>query len=273
MGQLKSEFYYLLFYTMLGNILIASDFSEAANTAMGYAVQLAESTDQDIIVMYVHNDEETEPEIRARFEKLERDFIYGRGIGCTFDTRTGSVIQSIQEAVKEYDIDLVVIGTRGFGGLKEMELGSLTAEMLDHLEFPIISIPKYCKKLDLKHIALASDLIIGDHKRALKIVYELATVCNSEIKVVHVNDGREVLGEEVIMELNSIFSVVPHSYIELDEKNIAEGLLNYCNEEEVDLLITLRKQQKESDQRLIGSISKQLSLRGNVPLMVIPSGN
>ena len=260
--------------TRIGKILVATDFSPAANNAMSYAVQLAEQTDQDMVVMYVHKEEESDQDIRNRFEQIEHDFMYGRGFQCLFDTRVGSVITAIQDAVREYDIDIMIIGTRGFEGVKEMQIGSLTADLLDNPVFPVISIPKYCRNLDFNHIVLASDFNEIDQNGALRMVYELASQCESDLKIVHVKTGgSEPTSPKARYQLDTIFSVVPHVYYELEGKSVVDSLLQFCENEPVDLLVTLRKKFKDTDKLLSGSISKQLSLRGKVPLMVIPSKN
>ena len=259
--------------TRIGKILVATDFSPAANNAMSYAVQLAEQTDQDMVVMYVHKEGESDRDIKTKFEQIEHDFMYGRGIDCLFDTRVGSVISAIQEAVRDYDIDIMIIGTRGFEGLKEMQIGSLTADLIDNPTFPVISIPKYCRNLEFNHIALASDFAEIDQNSALRMVYELASLCDSDLKIVHVNTHSEPVSPMVRNQLDTIFSVVPHDYYELEGDSVVDGLLQFCESEPVDLLVTLRKKFKDSSKMMSGSISKQLSLRGKVPLMVIPTQN
>ena len=254
-----------------GKILVATDFSEAANNATVYAVQLAEQIEQDIIIMYAHSEDEEDGSIQDRFEKLEHDYLYGRNVSCTFDTRTGGVVDSIREVIDEYDIDFMVVGTRGFEGLKEMEIGSLTAMLLDDPVIPVISIPKYCKKLNFRKVALACDFSGDDHKDALNLVNQLAKQLKSDIRIIHIRSQEEEdVPKEVKKQYEKIFSLVPHSYCEIMGENVVNGILDYCNKEDVDVLITLREKHKDLEKTLSGSISKSLSLRGQVPLMVVP---
>ena len=120
-------------------------------------------------------------------------------------------------------------------------------------------------------MALTSDFSGENHQEALKIVYQLAKVLESDLRIVYVHeDDQETASREVKQNFEKIFSLIPHSYYEIENKNIVNGLIDFCKLEDIDMLITLRDKHRSKEKLMSGSISKSLSLRGEVPLMVIP---
>src|ERR1700761_8091161 len=110
------------------NILFATDFSSAANLAMPIAAGLARSFHSKLYVLHVHEpvnyalppeasqvDETTrEMEKQCLREVVNRDF---PGLTPEILEDEGAVLSTILAASRIHDIDLIVVGTRGRGGL------------------------------------------------------------------------------------------------------------------------------------------------------------
>src|SRR3989441_12129669 len=151
-------------------ILVALDGSENSARASQAALELAEKLKAELIVLhamippalYYHTEISPEgPVIEPPTHEREIDLYLeyarrvGRGIvdgtvseaenrGITvradIPETTSSVVETIvNHAVKE-NADLIVVGTRGLGGVKKLLLGSVSSGVVDHAHCPVLVI-------------------------------------------------------------------------------------------------------------------------------------
>ena len=144
---------------MFNKILVALDGSEPANHALTYAIDSAEKWEAELLVLTVtpfanttvylgdfdvidleewqKSLKDAHKQILMKAEdtlKLHPNVEYRTII---VEGRSGSKIVDV--ANKE-NVDLIVVGNRGFGGLTGYILGSTSRHVVDHCEKPILVI-------------------------------------------------------------------------------------------------------------------------------------
>lgn len=132
-------------------ILVPTDGSETATAAMEAAVDLASTYSAAVHVLHVVDSwrfdtsiesavaplrEEAEPFVE-RLAALAED----AGVPVTTAIEVGRPAQHVLAYADEHDVDLVVIGTRGRGGLPRRLLGSVTQYVVTHAEVPVHVVP------------------------------------------------------------------------------------------------------------------------------------
>ena len=63
------------------------------------------------------------------------------GIEVTTALLEGGAAENIVDYTREHGIDLVVMSTHGFGGLKRLSLGSVTDRVIRSCEVPVLVVP------------------------------------------------------------------------------------------------------------------------------------
>jgi nucleotide-binding universal stress UspA family protein len=63
------------------------------------------------------------------------------GVPSTTELALGRPARAILSTVADRDVDLVVIGTRGAGGLPRRLLGSVTTYVVTHADVPVHVVP------------------------------------------------------------------------------------------------------------------------------------
>lgn len=136
-------------------ILLAYDGSKASIKALGRAVELTKVTPDatlDIVHAYdfprffvgeglapipasVNREiyelaEQTTAELRERMEHA--------GVKGNVEMIQGAPAEVILEYAKQNDIDLIVIGSRGLGGIREFVLGSVSHNVVQHAKIPVL---------------------------------------------------------------------------------------------------------------------------------------
>jgi nucleotide-binding universal stress UspA family protein len=134
-------------------ILVPTDGSEAAERAMGAALDLAATFGSAVHLLHVIDSRRYDTSIESAVEPLERDgeryverlaaMATERepGLPVTTAIETGRPARTILQYVAEHGVDLVVVGTRGRGGLPRRLLGSVTAYVVTHATVPVHVVP------------------------------------------------------------------------------------------------------------------------------------
>jgi nucleotide-binding universal stress UspA family protein len=142
----------------LKKILVPTDFSDYSNNALKYGCALSEKFDSELHLLHVLQDLVAmvpEPglafpppgnymqELQASAEKAlsqlpEAGWKHGPSI--IRETRNGPPFVEIVRYAREHDIDLIVIGTHGRGGLVHMLLGSVAEKVVRKSPCPVLSV-------------------------------------------------------------------------------------------------------------------------------------
>lgn len=126
---------------MYERILVPTDGSEFAEDAAETAFDLAETTNAVVYVVCVVEDGPL-GSVRLPGEAASAEDVFGeraeefvtriaergrdRGLEITTEVRQGVPVREILEYADETEADVIVMGTRGRGGLSRMMLGSVT---------------------------------------------------------------------------------------------------------------------------------------------------
>jgi len=132
------------------NILLATDFSDASEKAFHYATAIARLHGSKIYVVHVISPESISfiPELpldRYRHEaerQMERLASRSELKPIAHETvlRAGSVWSVLSAVIRQADIELVVLGTHGRGGLEKLVLGSAAEEVVRRAGCPVITV-------------------------------------------------------------------------------------------------------------------------------------
>lgn len=153
--------------TLLKNILVALDGSSHAKHALTFALDLAEKYDANIEVLSVfHNThipitidpvdvvslqvvEECMKAQKAQQEELLSQTIAQINkehpqLKVTVTLKNGRPAEKIIETAKEGDHDIIVMGSRGLGGIKQLFLGSVSDRVADEAPCPVLIVKATC---------------------------------------------------------------------------------------------------------------------------------
>ncbi|MEX0289193.1 MAG: universal stress protein [Flavobacteriaceae bacterium] len=218
----------------------------------------------------------------AQHSQLELEKVLGyleehhQNTGHSFETI--SVAETLEEAVEETvtskDIDLIVMGTQGATGAKEVFMGSNTVKLLKSVKsVPILVVPSGHDFKSLKTFAFSTDFNKSYSKFELKTMLELAKHWQTKIQILHVavefalNEQQKVNQEQLKERLKEVGMVIKN--IEF-EANVAHSLQNYLSENRVDLMALIRYQHSFWEKIIREAVVKKLSFHAKVPLLILP---
>ena len=152
-------------------ILLATDGSESAAHATPVAVELSKKTHSELHVLYVGEDAYSTPlpypeaadpawvvgedlapleEQGQQFEQVARQTLDAevekvRAVGGTVaqaHLRMGTPAAEIVELAEELEVGLVVVGSRGLGGIRRALMGSVSDSVVRHAHCPVLVVRK-----------------------------------------------------------------------------------------------------------------------------------
>ncbi len=145
-------------------ILIATDFSEASERALSYAVAIACRYSATLSVLHAIPPGSRE---RRRLEAEQQmkhlgETVQLHALNHHLVVEQGRVSEVLETAMQREKVDLLVLGTHGRGGLKKLALGSVAEEVLRLTSHPVLTVGPHVPPLgsgnaELKRILFATD--------------------------------------------------------------------------------------------------------------------
>ena len=236
-------------------ILVPTDFSNEAENALKVAAQLAKKYDAQIYLLHMleiplHQVEEMGghselPEAvffmklaRQKFDDtLNKDFLKGISVHETVDFRDS--FTEVNNVAKEKGADLIVMGSHGASGFKEMFVGSNAEKVVRTSEVPVLVIKNEHEDFSVSNFVFASDFK-NDSKETYKQAIKLASYFDAVLHLVLVNTPNNFLttteANERIKEFIKGISFENYTVNIYNDKSVESGILNFSHSINADLI-------------------------------------
>ena len=267
-------------------ILIPTDFSDHAEYALKVAAQIARKNNGEIILLHMlelpHQASDAIgagsdiPEImffkNAAIRKLEdlMDEDYLEGIKVSEVVQFELAFDGILKISQLNNVDLVVMGSHGASGYKEMFIGSNAEKVVRNSEVPVLIIKKEQENFEVKDFVFASDFS-DETKKPFQNVVEFANKFDSTLHLVMVNTPNNFKSTDVSQAILDKFvsgfeikKIKTHIY---NETNVEKGILNFANSINADLIGMSTHGRKGLSHFFNGSISEDLVNHAERPVV------
>jgi nucleotide-binding universal stress UspA family protein len=212
----------------LKNILYLTDFSEPSEAALPYAVSIAREYRCTIHAlhvltpaMYAYTAPETTADaIAAQEECAERDMVrlVAQLAGLPNEAlivRDAQIWPALERALKQHQIDLIVLGTHGRTGAQKLLLGSVAEEIFRRSKVPVLTIGPWAHKglhnaARFRRVLFATDFT-PESLAAAPYAISLAQENEARLVLLHVipDPGSEVELPSVADVMHKLYQIVP----------------------------------------------------------------
>lgn len=270
-------------------IIVPVDFSEHSVYALKAAANLARKHDAEILVLHMlevgsaaisesatHHQEMTIFYLKLAEKKFEtflnKEFL--KDIKVTPILKHYIAFNEVNKVAEEYNADLIIMGSHGASGMKEIFLGSNTEKVVRNSEIPVLVIKQEQKSLNFDDVVFATDFS-EDAIEAYKRVLKFLNIFTAKVHLVHINtpykdfqSSTEIenkaanflqKAEANLNRLNSINYVADYS--------VEDGILNFCNVVGSDLIAVVTRGKKGLTHFFNGSISEDITNHSNLPVI------
>ncbi len=197
------------------------------------------------------------PNRRHRFETLS-----------AFNTLTDEV----QELTRKKGIDLVVMGTKGASGAKQLFLGSNTVFVLRKARVPVLVVPEEVPYHPLRTILFPSDYLSRYKPGELEPVLHIARMHQSRIILLHVreNSGLSEAQKDNKAHLERCLEELDYETVEESGELMPEAVLKYTEQHPIDLLVMMNRRHSFLERLLVRQNVDQIGFHVKVPFLVVP---
>ena len=145
------------------NILVAIDLSSASQKILNKAKTLALALPAKVCLLHVVEDDsdfpDHEPDLQDTSDQGQQKFpqehkdlqkevdrLRQSGIDTKGLLTQGSIVDVILQKAKQLEIDIIIVGTHGHGGVHHMIFGSVSEGVLRNTSCPVLVIPTHERK-------------------------------------------------------------------------------------------------------------------------------
>lgn len=276
------------------NILFPTDFSPNADNALNYAVEIARKIKGNLILfhaysvqlidpnmpaeIYLSAYQEEEKSAKENLEALSKKLLNSNkgADGCSlFNIDTivsqGLVLDEVLALTEEFKIDLIIMGTHGASGITELILGSNAASIIEKATIPVLAIPHNIEYKDIENIVYAYDDIKSGLPKFNRLL-EFAKIYDSEITLLHIIEFDKDTAELNKKEFEKIKENFNYGKIRLElvkEEKVLEGINDYVNSNDVDILAMTIKKRSLFDKIFSKSLTKKMAYHTKIPLLAL----
>lgn len=226
-------------------ILVPTDFSEHANYATEVAAQIAKKHDAELYLLHIVDIEtyggtgESVQDIpeglfllklaQKRFDELLKK-PYLKGVKIVDAIQFETTYKNITEQAKKHKIDLIVMGTHGVSGWKEVFVGSNTEKVVRIAECPVLSVKKRHENFCMDDVVFASNFREEAYE-AFPHFKELFSMFKSRVHLLCVSSpghfNSTVEAEQDMQEFANRFELDNYTINLYNERDIEAGVMHF----------------------------------------------
>jgi nucleotide-binding universal stress UspA family protein len=284
-------------------ILVPVDYSECSRFACRYALKIACKLGAEIKLFHTYyspafdlielagavqtqsqlreevtiNLEETEKATLERFMQSLKEFMRECGmadISISYSIAPGVPEDEIISFCETYIPDLVVMGTKGKGKGVGSIIGSVTAAIINRIDFPVLAIPEkytFIGEENVKNILYVTDFDESDFL-TLKSLMSITDQLDLDVHCVHIgedpNGWDKVKMEGLMKYFAEVYRKTQVGYSFINEKNLLFDLDELIRAKNINILSLTARRQKIFEKLFRPNLTKKLFYHTGIPLLV-----
>ena len=272
-------------------ILVPTDFSISADSAVHYAVKMALLWDATLILYHSfipfesgfyllsHNEKENMEAHKKLMNRLiaMKNTIEKKNTNLSVSIHVDQGPEGIKiiDFCKKSKADLIIMGTKGASGLKEKLIGSFTAEVMTNAPCRVLAIPNKYKFKVPEKITYATNYSKKD-KKVLQSLLEFNRLFNVTINILHVDWGTTLFTADEEYDrykktIQNRFKDFKFTFNHTVGKDISKTILEETQIDKTDMIVMNPLKRKGIWNRIFHrSVTKKIVYHIPIPLLTIP---
>jgi len=282
-------------------LLVPTDFSDDAARAVRYAMDLGQALEAEILLYHAcfdpmldsdlptwHTDTRTGPSGNLVLHQAEaqatrmmeelQESVRAEAPNLTVETliELGFAERKIPEVSLREGCDLIVMGTRGKGGVLKTFFGSVTASVMQRASTPVLVVPEGATFEPFRHVMYASDFDPADGLVVRQMLETLRPLDFDLYTVFIYNDHGHPYRKEDYQGLKEALQshmhhVIPDARMDIvatGDHDLVQGLQRQLQENDVDLLVMTTHARNFVTRLMQPSQTKRMMFQTKTPLLV-----
>ena len=268
-------------------IIVAIDFSKGSMYALDLAIDIANKTDANIMMVWVDNQSESDSAISAsgveirneaknHIEKIQEEYqVKLRSGKLSYKLRKGRVYNEIANQAKYNDAELIIAGTHGSSGFEKMWMGSNAFRIVTYAPCPVITIRygfNFNKNLDKIILPIDSS---ADTRQKVPFASKLAKHFNAEVHVLGLyTTSLKAIQRKVDTYVDQVEKYLKDNNVRfvtnfVDADNTTNTTIEYAQKVNADLIAIMTEQEKTAANFWLGPYAQQMVNNSPIPVLSI----
>lgn len=261
-------------------ILAPVDFSDASTNAVSFATEISKRSSACLVLVHIFQKREDEEEAKHKMKFLETDLkkSFGPELISESVLAHGDLITALKKIIEVQQPDLIVMGTKGASGLKELIIGSNTVHVISNTKVPVLVIPEMARFKDFlskgkNRIVLATDLDSLENEQALNILKEIALlIIEPKVRVLSVRSKNTRLSGSKRTERDFLLSFfnpeIESERVTIFSNSVIGGINFYLSERNTDTGL-LAMIARDSGHLIQKHYTREMASHTHLPLLVL----
>lgn len=267
-------------------ILVPTDFSEQAENALKVAAQLAIKHNCDLYLLHtlempLHKVDplssyQNLPEAMYFMKLAHKHFEgllakeYLKGINVHEIVEFHEPFKGVYQVCKKHKIDLIVMGSHGANGFRELLIGSNTEKVVRTSEVPVLVIKKEHPVFNVDHFVFASNFK-DKYKAPFEKAIAISKLLNAKIHLLFVNTASDFMtteeAETLIKTFVKGFGFENYTVNIYNDISVEKGIMNFSQGIAADLIGMCTHGRQGLSHFFNGSISEDLVNHAKRPVI------
>lgn len=270
-------------------ILVPTDFSGSSEHAAAFAADIARKTGADLVLLHVmeiptHSSNYTFEEYqeipegialmkaaKERFEEFKQKPIF-KDINVIEAVQFERTYENIVQQAKKHAIDLIIMGSHGATGMKEMFVGSNTERVVRMAHCPVLTVKGSVKLDQIDEMVFASDFKqeVYSSFPGIKRLSELFNAKLHLLKVVTPNSFETTAKSDQEMQaFAKEFQLENYTINVYNDEYIEAGILDFAESVDADLISLSTHGRKGLVHLINGSLAEDVANHAERPVLSI----
>jgi nucleotide-binding universal stress UspA family protein len=270
-------------------ILIPTDFSPKAEFAIHYGGNLAVAMHASVLLFHAYHfpvitdsvviqestikewENDNKEELRKIAASLQKTH---PGLAVQSRTNLGFAVDEIMDLEDSNSIDLVVMGSKGIGGIGDNIVGNVTTDIIKDTRVPVLIIPPGVKYKSIKNIVFACDhenMITG---KVAAVIRQFVEIFHAQLHILTVIREYATPLAESYDEANKIkahFSGLSPKVNIIEDEKVVHGIQKFTSENNIDLVIMIPGRHNFFERMFTEIHTRHMARDTQIPLLIIPA--
>ncbi|TVZ07584.1 universal stress protein family protein [Cellulophaga sp. RHA_52] len=278
------------------NILLPTDFSENANNAISYALELFKkenctfyllntyvpaiphsrfmAENSKTLVLEKNTETASKNGLKKTIEYIKQKHnnpLHNYKTISSFDLLTHEVI----DIIKNEHINFVISGTKGITNFKRVFIGANTMHIINAIkDCPVLAIPNHYNFGIPKQLVLATDLKRSLSPEALQALLFITKMCNCTVHILHLKtntvlDDFQKSNLKIIQ--NCLASIPLRLHLLPFYANKSEIISSFIKDHTIDTLALVYNNRSYLEELIQEPVLENADYHTKIPLLVLPS--
>lgn len=269
-------------------IIVPTDFSETAENALNYAIELAKLMEARIILLHVCESPKSkngkrypkgsDKEVKNHkvLQLLEQHIKKTEPlIKFELCVQSKLIVKNIVEISAEKGAELVVFGISETGDFEESIVGSNTSKAISNLVTPVLMVPSKAKFKFPTKVVFAADYLELKNNKPLSALSNFISFFNSKLFIVNVKGKDEKTSSKNIAAFINVrkeLRKVNHSIHHNINENVIDGINEFAKEIDAEIVAMIPHKHNFFYRLFNFSKTKKMTFYSHLPVLALPEG-